>query len=342
MKEMKEQLLSLCAVPSVSGFEEELTSTIESMIKDHVDSIERDGLGNLIAVKRGDGAQPSRLLFDAHIDQIGLMISGIEDNGVLHFTQVGGVNQLTLYGKRVRIFGRKEITGIIGVMPPHLVSGDEKKIEPVHELFIDAGFRSRREAQRQVGLGDVALVDFYGDELSGDHVSCAGLDNGAGVLALISVARLLSRVRHYHDVLLLFAVQEEVGLRGAKVGGFTARPDVAVVSDVTFADPGEVDVKTGEGPVVGKGPNYHPPLVRRIEELAKREDIPVQEEIEPKPGGTDAYYLQVSRTGVYTAGLFIPLRYMHSPVEVVDVKDVYRASKLLVLLSQESNLYGAW
>jgi putative aminopeptidase FrvX len=344
VKRLKEQLLTLCAIPSVSGFEEELASAIESMIKDHVDEIERDELGNLIALKRGNAAQPRRLLFDAHIDQIGLMISGIEDNGVLRFTQVGGVNPLTLYGKRVRIFGKQETAGIIGAKPPHLISGEEQKAEPVQELFIDAGYRNRREAQRQVDIGDVVLVDYYVDELLGDHVTGAGLDNKAGVLTLLSAAELLSRVSHYHDVLLLFAVQEEVGLRGARVGGFNARPEAAVVSDVTFADPGEgtIEVKTGKGPVLAKGPNYHPPLVKRIGEIAQREDIPVQEEVEPRPGGTDAYFLQVSRTGVYTAGLFIPLRYMHSPVEVINVKDVYRASKLLVLISQESTLFGEW
>jgi putative aminopeptidase FrvX len=339
---IKEQLLTLCAIPSISGFEEEMAATIESMIREHVDGIERDKLGNLIALKRGNGAHPRRLLFDAHIDQIGLMITRIEDNGVLRFTQVGGVNPLTLYGKRVRIFGRLETTGIIGTKPPHLISGEEAKAEPVQKLFIDAGYRSRREAQRRVDIGDIALVDYYVDELLGDHVTGSGLDNKAGVLTLLSATELLSRVSHYHDVLLLFAVQEEVGLRGAKVGGFSAHPEVAVVSDVTFADPGEktIEVKTGKGPVLAKGPNYYPPLVKRIGELAQREDIPVQEEVEPRPGGTDAYFLQVSRTGVYTAGISIPLRYMHSPVEVINVKDVYRASKLLVLISQEAALLG--
>jgi len=339
---LRKQLLELCAIPSVSGFEDEFGAMVESMIRDRVDSVERDVLGNIIACKRGYGEHPRRLLFDAHIDQIGLMISGIEENGILRFTQVGGINQLTLYGKRVKIYGRTEVTGIIGTKPPHLASDDDKKAEPVHELFIDAGYRNRREAARKVSVGDVVLVDYYSDALAGDHVTSSGLDNKAGVFTLVSAAELLSRVRHYHDVFLLFAVQEEVGLRGARVGGFTAQPEVAVVCDVTFADPGEgtIEVKTGKGPVIGRGPNYYPPLVKRIGELARREDIPVQEEVEPSPGGTDAYFLQITRSGVYTAGLYVPLRYMHSPVEIINVKDMYRASRLLVLLSQEQDLLG--
>jgi endoglucanase len=271
-----------------------------------------------------------------------MMISGIEDNGILRFTQVGGINPLTLYGKRVRVYGKREIYGIIGVKPPHLSAPDEKRAEPIHELFIDAGYRSGREAARQVGIGDVVLVDQYVDELQGDHLAGSGLDNKAGVLTLLSAAELLSRVRHYHDVILLFAVQEEVGLRGAKVGGFKLHPDAAVVCDVTFADPGEgsITVKTGKGPVIGRGPGYYPPLVNRIGELAGREDIPVQEEVEARPGGTDAYYLQITRSGVYTAGLYIPLRYMHSPVEIICVKDVYRAAKLLTQLSLQEDLLG--
>jgi endoglucanase len=255
---------------------------------------------------------------------------------------VGGINPLTLYGKRVRVYGKREIFGIVGVKPPHLSTAEGRKAEPLQKLFIDAGYRSRREAERQVHIGDVVLVDHYVDELQGDHFAGSGLDNKAGVLTLLSAAELLSKVKHYHDIILLFAVQEEVGLRGAKVGGFSTDPDAAVVCDVTFADPGEgsITVRTGQGPVIGKGPGYYPPLVRKIGELAGREDIPVQEEIEPRPGGTDAFYLQISRSGVYTAGLYIPLRYMHSPVEIISVKDVYRAAKLLVQLSLQEELLG--
>jgi endoglucanase len=153
---------------------------------------------------------------------------------------------------------------------------------------------------------------------------------------------MLSRVKHHHDVYFLFAVQEEVGLRGAQTASFSIEPDVAVACDVTFADTGNVSisVQTGKGPVLGKGPNFYPPLVKKLTEIAQREDIPIQEEVEPRPGGTDAFYLQVAKRGVFTAGVYIPLRYMHSQVEVIQVKDAYRAAKLMMLLSQEENMCG--
>jgi endoglucanase len=342
VKQIKEQLAKLCAIPSVSGFEDAFADALQELVSEQVDRVERDALGNLIACKRGSGSRPLRLLFDAHIDQIGLMITAIEENGILRFTEIGCINPLTLYGKKVRLFGARERAGVIGMKPPHLSAENSGKGEPIHELFIDAGFSNRREAAGRVRVGDIAVVDYYSDELLGEHYTSSGLDNKAGVLTLVTATLLLSRTNHYHDMYLLFATQEEVGLRGARVGGFACEPDVAVVCDVTFADPGEksITVQTGKGPVLGKGPNYYPPLVGKLADIARREDIPVQEEIEPRPGGTDARSLQVSRRGVYTAGVYIPLRNMHSPVEIINVKDIYRAAKLLVFLSQEEDLLG--
>ena len=342
VKELIEQLESLCSIPSISGFEDEFADKLQKLIEPYVDEVGRDRLGNLIACKRGFGADARRLLLDAHIDQIGLMIDTIEENGILRFTEIGGINPLTLYGKRVRLYGKRERVGVIGMRPPHLAGAEEKRGEPLHKLFIDAGFTSRAHASRHVQIGDVAVVDYRSDELLGCHFASSGLDNKAGVLTLLTASTIMSRVKHYHDVYFLFAVQEELGHRGAKVGSFSIEPDVAVACDVTFAEPGDasISMQTGKGPVLGKGPNFYPPLVKKLGDIAQREDIPVQEEIEPRPGGTDAYALQVSRLGVYTAGVYIPLRYMHSQVEVIQVKDVYRAAKLLVLLSQEERMCG--
>jgi endoglucanase len=344
VKQIEEYLHKLCSIPSVSGFEDEFASTLLAILEDQADSVHRDILGNVIAFKEGSGENRRRLLFDAHIDQIGLMITAIEENGILRFTGIGGVNQQTLYGKRVHVHGRNRISGIIGTVPPHLLTGDGdgNRVEKMQELFIDAGFSSRREAESGVSIGDVALVDFESAVLMGDHFTGSGLDNKAGVAVLLSASLLISKMAHYHDIVFLFAVQEEVGLRGAKVGGFSVEPDAAVACDVTFAEPFDPtgSVKTGKGPVVGKGPNFYPPLVKRIDEIAVREDIPVQEEIDPRPGGTDADVLQTTKRGVYTAGVFIPLRYMHSQVEIINMRDVYRASKLLMHLSFEEHIPG--
>jgi endoglucanase len=344
LEDLKKYVEDISRLPSISGFEEKLRERVVTIIEGIADDIRQDKLGNVCAFKKGKGPDRLKILFDAHMDQIGMMITKIEENGVLRFTGIGGVNPLTLFGKRVRIFGRKEMFGIIGMKPPHLSTSEElSTVEPVEKLFIDAGFSSYKEALKNVTVGDTALVDSCFSELLGDHYTGAGFDNKAGVLTLISFALLLEKTVNYHDVYLLFASQEEVGLRGAKVGGYAVEPDIAVVCDVTFADPvgNPQDISTGKGPVIGKGPNFFPPLVKKICDIAKREDIPVQDEIEPRPGGTDAYILQITKRGVYTAGISIPLRYMHSPGEIINIKDIYRASRLMLHLSVEKSLIDA-
>jgi endoglucanase len=335
----------LTAIPSVSGFEGDLAVLILSLLDGKVDSAARDRMGNVVAAKSGRGEQKLKVLVEAHMDTIGLMITKIEDNGILRFTNVGGINPVTLFGKRVRVYGRERIDGVIGTKPPHIASEEElAEVESVDKLFIDIGFDSRAGAERFVEAGDTAVLDYESASLQGDHYASSGLDNKAGVLALLSFADLMTVMNAYHDLSILFSVQEEVGLRGAKVAGYSISPDVALVCDVTFADPsggaGGPEILTGRGPAVSRGPVYFAPLVKRIHEIARREDIPVQEEIEAKPGGTDAYAIQTVRKGVWTAGISVPLRYMHSQTEIVSFKDVYRAAKLLAHIVLEPDLLG--
>jgi endoglucanase len=334
-------MCDLSQVPSISGFEDEFADLIIKSINDKVERVTRDTLGNVIAMKSGSGKNRVRLLFEAHLDQIGVMITKVENNGILRFTGIGGINPLTLLGKRVRVFAKRDLYGIIGMKPPHLISKQEMgNVPPIGSLFIDGGFSSSSEAEKLVTIGDVAIVDYYSDPLMNEHFSSSGLDNKAGVITLLSLIDILNTLRNYHDIYFLFAVQEEVGLRGARVGGHTLDPDIAVVCDVTFADPfgDALKVKTGKGPVIGMGPSYFQSLVNKICNIAKREDIPIQKEIEARPGGTDAYYLQITRRGVQTAGISIPLRYMHSPVEIINLKDIYRAAKLMAQLAIEESL----
>jgi len=341
MKKLKDHIKEISQLPSVSGFEDAFARLLLSRMEGRVDRCERDTLGNVIGVKNGYEGSGMRLLFEAHMDQIGLMIQSIEENGILRFTGIGGINPLTIYGKRVRLYGKQTVFGVIGMKPPHISTKEEQgRMRPISELFIDIGCRTREEALTFVTPGDTGVVDFIPDFLMAEHFSSSGLDNRAGVLTLLSLIDLLQDTRPIHDILLLFAVQEEVGLRGAKVAGYTLNPDVAVVCDVTFGDPvgNLTEIATGKGPVIAKGPNYYPPLVKKLCEIARREDIPFQEEVEERPGGTDAYYLQIARRGIYTAGLSIPLRYMHSPVEIINVKDVYRASKLMLHLALEEKI----
>jgi endoglucanase len=334
-------------IPSVAGFEEALAALVQSFLDGKTDSVARDRIGNVVAKKAGCGEKKLTVLIEAHMDQIGLMITKVEENGVLRFTNVGGINPITLFGKRVRVLGRETLFGVIGMKPPHIATEEEfAEVESIDKLYIDIGLDSKSGSERFVDVGDIAVLDYSSSMLLGDHFCSSGLDNKAGVLTLLAFTDLMTAMKSYHDLSILFSVQEEVGLRGAKVAGYSISPDVAIVCDVTFADTmgsgTGSEIVTGRGPAVSKGPGYYPPLVKRIQEVAKREDIPVQEEIEAKPGGTDAYAIQTTKRGVYTGGISVPLRYMHSQTEIISVKDVYRASKLLAHLAMDPELLGGF
>jgi endoglucanase len=342
---IKSCAVRIAEIPSVAGFEDALAALLQSLLGGKTDTVTRDRMGNVVASKAGHGEKKLGVLVEAHMDQIGLMITKIEANGLLRFTNVGGINPITLFGKRVRVMGRETLYGVIGMKPPHIATEEEfAEVESLDKLYIDIGLDSGSGSERFVEVGDAAVLDYASSTLLGDHFCSSGLDNKAGVLTLVAFADLMTAFKNYHDISILFSAQEEVGLRGAKVAGYSISPDVAIVCDVTFADPAGVgqgpEVVTGRGPAVSRGPGYYPPLVKRIHEVAKREDIPVQEEIEATPGGTDAYAIQTTRKGVYTGGISVPLRYMHSQTEIVSLKDVYRASKLLAHLAMDPDLLG--
>lgn len=341
MNIIKSIIEEIMKTPSISGFETALTKKIISLIKEKVDELHEDKLGNIIAFKKGSGKNKLKILYDAHLDQIGLIITKIENNGILRFQTIGGINPLTLFGKRVIIYGKKIISGIIGTKPPHLLESEEiKKIDSKTSLFIDTGYSNKKEVEKFIDIGDVALLDFETQKLLNNNYSSSAFDDKAGILTLIQSIFLIDKYKNYHDLYFLFSTQEEVGLRGAKVGTYQIDPDIALICDVTFADPvGNInDCQISKGFILGKGPQYSPVLTKKIEEIADREDIPYQVEIEPRPGGTNSYFIQINKKGTLTAGISIPLRYMHSQTEIINIKDLYRVAKIMALISVEETI----
>jgi len=330
----------LLKIPAITGFEEKAAKFIEKSMKPLCDKVEIDVMGNVIAYKKGSGKKKVKLLFETHYDQIGIMITKIEENGIIRFTNIGGINKKSLPGKKVKIFGKEEVFGIIGTKPPHLMSDEEiKKIDPINKLFIDCGF-NKEEVEKIVSVGDVGLVDFEPQKLVGSSYMSAGFDDKAGAIVLYMAATLLDKMPPYHDIYFCFSVQEEVGLRGANTAAFAIDPDFAISCDVTFGDPvgNPIKLSIGKGPAIAFGPGHTPSFVKKIKEIAEKEDIPFQLEIEPRPGGTDAAIIQVSRKGVRTALLGIPLRYMHSQIEVINTKDLYRAAKIYANVATSEEL----
>lgn len=330
----------LLKIPAITGFEENAAKFIEKSMKPLCDNVKIDTMGNVIAFKKGNGKNKAKILFETHYDQIGIMITKIEENGILRFTNIGGINKKALPGKRVKIFGKEEVFGIIGTKPPHLMSNEEiKKIDPIDKLFIDCGF-NKDEIEKKVSVGDVGIIDFEPTRLLGSSYMSAGFDDKAGAIVLYMAANIISKMQPYHDIYFCFSVQEEVGLRGATTAAFAIDPDFAISCDVTFGDPvgNPLKLTIGKGPSISFGPGHTPGFVKKIKEIAEFEDIPYQFEIEPRPAGTDAAVIQITRKGVRTALLGIPLRYMHSQVEIINMKDLYRAAKLYALVATSENL----
>lgn len=334
-------LKRLSQAVGLSGYERPVRALIKDEFERYADEVRTDKMGNLIALKPGMladdvDAPRRRIMLAAHMDEIGLMVTGVEE-GFLRVAQVGGVDERLLTAQPVTVHGtlggQHDLPGVVASVPPHLLPKQERgKVVPLKKLFVDVGLPPDEVAKR-VRVGDLISFRQEALELKGGLLTGKAMDNRASVAALVVCLELLSRLRHTWDVYAVATVQEEVGLKGALTSAFGVRPDVAVAIDVTWAhQPGAPQDRTfpmDKGPTIGIGPNFHPALHKALIEAAQAQEILYQ--IEPLPGssGTDAWAIQASREGVPTALLAIPERYMHSPVEVVAVKDVERTGRLM-------------
>jgi putative aminopeptidase FrvX len=333
MTEIQPFLKSLISAPGLSGYEGPVRQLIEEAWRPLTDELRVSRLGSLHGLKRGQLSPPRpSLMLAAHMDAIGLMVTTIVD-GFLHVTEIGGLDDRVLPGQRVVIHGREELPGVIVQPPAHLLPEEHRKGPvPQEHLLVDAAL-TPPELERLVRPGD--LVSFAQEPLELGDQTLAGhsLDNRASVAALTHCLEALQGRELAWDLWAVATTQEEETLGGAATSAFELRPDLAVAVDVTFADsPGSPSHKTfpmGKGIVLGWGPNIHSGLHRAFKKLAERLEIPYKIEPIPRLSGTDAISLQVAREGVPTMVVSIPLRYMHTPVEMISVKDVQRVGRLL-------------
>ncbi len=335
-EEIKQLLMELSGAVGISGSESAVAEAASRCLGCYSTRMWRDSLGNLIAYREGEcaGEKPFSLALVAHMDEIGAMVTRIEDGGALRFTAVGGIDSRILPGQPVEVHGRTLLKGVVGAKPPHLLPAKERReAHKFEDLFIDIGM-DRERAGAQVRIGD--LISFDAEPLAMSAGGCIvgkSLDDRAGVAALVICAAELAASRHAADIYYVASVQEEVGLRGAVTAAYGLVPDLAVAIDVTFGqspglNPPEV-FKVGGGPVITMGPNFHPALVRRFEDAAAADRFTVQREADPAAGGTDAWAIQVAREGIPSALLSIPLRYMHTTVEMLNIEDLNNTGRLL-------------
>lgn len=327
----KEFLKQLSENSGVSGYEMNLAPLVIKEFQTLAEDVHTDRFGNIYALKKGTVGR-YKIMLAAHMDEIGLMVKEIDPRGFLRFTTVGGVDQRTLLSQEVIIHGRRPVHGVIGSMPPHLIQGDREKAVKMEDMGIDVGLTSAK-IREVIQIGDIITIRRQPLELLNNLLAGKSFDDRAGVVVMKICLEELQRLHHTHDVVAVTTTQEEVGLRGALTSTHTLNPDLAVAIDVTHASTpdtkGQVYIELGKGPTIALGPNIHPIVYQEMINVAQEARLPYQ--VEPIPGmsGTDAWAIQVAQAGVPTGLVSIPLRYMHTSVETLDMQDVVNSGKLL-------------
>ena len=330
--ELKELTKNLCSLPGLSGFEGAVYEYVADYVRPFADEVTTDVMGNLLAVRRCGRPEAKTVLLDAHMDEVGLIVTAVE-NGFLRFSAVGGIDARILPALEVRVLTENgPLFGVIDTMPPHALGpSDSDKAVDIDKLYIDVGL-TQEEAEARVPVGTPVVYGVGCGELGSDRLCGKSLDDRACAAIQIKAFEDLADEKLNVDLALMISTQEEVGGRGAMTGAWRIDPDYAVVSDVTFdrgTDGDSVTTKLGKGAAIGVGPNMHHAMTQEMIRLAKERGIPHQIEVCPGRSGTNAEEIQVSRLGVATLLVSLPLRYMHTPHEVVCCGDMESVRRLI-------------
>lgn len=348
-----EFLIDLLNARSPSGYEYEAQEVLDKYVKPSADVYEKDTMGNRIATLNPKGDPV--LMLAGHMDELGLMVRYIDNKGFVYFDTIGGHDLTVISGRRVQILTKKgTIEGVTGKRAIHLMTPeDRKKVPKLHELWVDIGAHDKEEAQKLVSIGDPIVYDHGFQLLRRCRATARAFDDKAGCFVIGETLRRLAKQKKKMKAKLVSVAttQEEIGVRGATPSTFSVDPHIAIAVDVGHAtDHPDCDHKKygefylGKGPIISRGPNINPFVHERLVKCAEKLKLPYQIEAEARPTGTDARTMQMSRSGVATGLISIPLRYMHTPSEVVDLEDVENAVKLLVefTLSLKTKEYGIW
>ena len=340
-KESLKFLEQLLDAPSPSGYEQPAQRVFRDYVAPFCDELTTDVMGNVYARISGKGKNHPRVKNVGHTEEIGLQIKYIDDKGFLYFAAVGGVDAHLTPGKRVAVHtANGALPGVIGKKPIHLMDNkDRETVVKLESQYIDIGARDKKEAQKLVRVGDAVTFDSAFTCLQNDRVSSRGFDDKAGCFVVAEVLRLVSASgkKLAIDLYGVSSVQEEIGLRGGTTSCYTINPDIGICVEVDFAtDQPDVEKKhngevaLGKGPILARGANINPHLFELLSTTAGKEKIAIQHTASPRATGTDANVMQISRGGVATALVKIPLRYMHTPIETVSLGDMENAARLIV------------
>lgn len=346
-------LTDLLHARSPSGYEFEAQEVFDRHVKASADTYAKDALGNRLATLNPKGDPV--LMFAGHMDELGLIITFVNKDGFIYFDTIGGHDRIMIPGRRVIIrTANGSVKGVTGKRAIHLMDeSDRKKVPEIHEIWIDIGARSKKEALERVAIGDVATYDHDFELIHGSIGTARAFDNKVGAYVVgEAIVRLAEAKKKLHACVTSVATtQEEIGVRGATTAVYAVNPHIAIAVDVGHAtDHPDCDnrkygeTKLGGGPIICRGANVNPKVFTQLVHCAKKLKIPHQFEADPRPTGTDARALQTGRGGVATGLVSIPLRYMHTPSEVVDLQDVENCVRLFVefALSLKKGEYAHW
>lgn len=341
MIEIPQFLKELTNARSPSGYEFETQKVVDQYMANVVDEYRKDSIGNRFATLKINDQYPI-LMLSGHMDELGFAITYIDDKGFLSFDTIGGHDRSIIPGRRVRILTKNgDVLGITGKRAIHLLDDDEEnKVQKIHELWIDIGVKSVEEAKNLVSIGDPVVYETPEiTTINNTHnITGRAFDDKAGAYVVMQTLLHLTQEKNNLkcNVVAVASAQEEVGTRGAINAAYSCTPTVGIAVDVGHAtDFPNCDnkrfskVELGGGPIITRGANINPLIFDRIVECAKKENIPYQIEADTRPTGTDARSIQISRGGVPTGLISIPLRYMHTPVETVNLQDIENVIKLI-------------
>ena len=335
--DMRNALERLCACTAPSGFEAASAAVAAELLRPLVDEVSVDRMGNVLGVRRCGKSGAKTLLLDAHLDEIGLIVTGIED-GFLRFRTIGGVDPRMLPGGELTILTQPPLFGVVACQAPHLQNKEEaSKAIPIKDLFVDVGL-SQEEAEQTIPIGTPMVYRGSCFALGEEQVCGKSMDDRACFVTLLRAAELLQDKNLDVDLLILGSTREEVSGAGATVATWATRPDFCIAVDVTHGrtpdGPTDKTFALGGGPAIGVGPNMARWMTRRLVEKAKSQNMPYQLEVMSGHTGTNGWEMQISREGVATAVLSLPLKYMHSPIEVLSMADMEAVAKLLAAFAE--------
>ncbi|MBE0479325.1 M42 family metallopeptidase [Candidatus Aerophobetes bacterium] len=329
-------LKRLIEAPSPSGFEQPIQRIVREELEERADNIKTDIHGNVIAEKNPEGRP--RIMLAAHCDEVGFMVRYISDDGFIYFSSIGGVDAHVTTGQRVKIHTSSgPILGVIGKKPIHVLEEEEKKkVVELSKQWIDIGVSDKKEAEQIVKVGDPITFAVSLEMLQGNIAVARGFDDRMGTFIICEVLKSLFNLSFPAALFVASTVQEEVGLRGARTAAFSINPDIGIAVDADSASDfpdmdkkKEGDIRLGKGPVLSRGPNINPKVGELLVEIAEEKNIPYQIAGEPRATPTDANVIQINRSGVAAGIISVPVRYLHTPVEVISLEDVENAIELL-------------